>query len=221
MKENRLRTLFICGILSSSLYIVLNIVTVMLYDGYDWISQTVSELSAIDTPTRSLWLVFVMFYELLILAFAYGVRQSAGKNKKQRIAGTILLIYAIIGFFWPPMHQRTVIANGGGSFTDTMHLAFAFVTVPLMLSSMLVGAFAFGKKFRIYTLLSVVVLLFFGILTGIDGPKISENRPTPYIGIWERINIGVFMIWIVVLAMILLRKNYLAQGTSPRSYGEH
>ncbi|HEV8286443.1 MAG TPA: hypothetical protein VGQ09_19175 [Chitinophagaceae bacterium] len=40
---------------------------------------------------------------------------------------------------------------------------------------------------------------------GIDSPNIEANLPTPWIGVWERINIGVYMIWVMVLAILLLR----------------
>jgi hypothetical protein len=34
---------------------------------------------------------------------------------------------------------------------------------------------------------------------------VGKNLPTTWIGLWERINIGVFMVWVIVLAMALLR----------------
>jgi hypothetical protein len=33
----------------------------------------------------------------------------------------------------------------------------------------------------------------------------EANLPTPWMGVWERIGIGVFMVWVVVLATALLR----------------
>jgi hypothetical protein len=38
-------------------------------------------------------------------------------------------------------------------------------------------------------------------------PGISEDLPTPLIGVWERINIGVFLLWVIVLAIVLLRED--------------
>jgi hypothetical protein len=32
------------------------------------------------------------------------------------------------------------------------------------------------------------------------------NQPTPMIGVWERINIGVFLLWVVILATVLIRR---------------
>src|SRR5690242_17837802 len=59
------KILLICGILCSLLYIVGNVITVMLYEDYSAVSQTVSELSAIGAPTRKLWIMLMVPYSLL------------------------------------------------------------------------------------------------------------------------------------------------------------
>ena len=50
----------------------------------------------------------------------------------------------------------------------------------------------------------MVILVSFGALTGWDGPRVAANLPTPWIGVWERISIGAFLLWVVVLAVPLL-----------------
>ena len=53
-----LRKLFLaCGVLSSLLYVAMNVFVPIQWDGYSTASQTVSELSAIGAPMRVLWLV--------------------------------------------------------------------------------------------------------------------------------------------------------------------
>ena len=200
------KMLLLCGILSSLLYAIMNLLTAMLYEGYSSVSQTVSELSAIDAPTRPLWVALAVIYALLVIAFGFGLIKSAVVNRRLRIVGVLLIVSAVIGFFWPPMHQRTVLAAGGGTLTDTLHIVFTLVTVPLMMLAIGFGAAAFGKRFRLYSVATLVVLILFGILTGLQGPQISANMPTPMIGVWERINIGVYMLWIAVLAVILLQE---------------
>ena len=103
------------------------------------------------------------------------------------------------------MHQREVLAAGGGTLSDTMHLALGAVTVFLMFLAIGFGATAFGKRFRLYSIASIVVLLAFGVLTFLDAPRLEANLPTPWIGLWERINISVFLLWVVVLATVLWR----------------
>ena len=200
------KILLVCGILSSLLYIAMNIVVPMQYEGYNSASQTVSELSAIDTPTRSLWVTLAIAYTLLMCAFGLGVWKMAERNRNLRIAGSLMILNVVIGLFWPPMHQREVLAAGGGTLTDTLHIVFTLITVPLFLLAIGFGASSFGKRFRIYSSVTIMVLIVFGVLTGFDSPRMEANLSTPWIGVWERISIGAYMLWVVVLSIALLKK---------------
>ena len=124
-----------------------------------------------------------------------------------RIVGGLLLAYGSLGLLWPfaAMHQREVLAAGGGTWSDTMHVALGGITVLLMFLAIGFGAAAFGKRFRRYSIVSGVVLITFGALTFVEAPRLEAGLPTPWIGLWERINIGVFLTWVVVLATVLLR----------------
>lgn len=75
-----------------------------------------------------------------------------------------------------------------------------------MMLSMGFGAVAFGKRFGLYSITSILILLVFGILTALEGPRLQANLPTPWLGVWERILIGVYLIWVVVLAIVLVRE---------------
>jgi len=63
---------------------------------------------------------------------------------------------------------------------------------------------ALDRSFRIYTIVTFLIFITFGALIGVEAPGIPENLPTPRIGIWERINIGAFMFWVIVFAIVLL-----------------
>jgi hypothetical protein len=198
------KTLLICGILSSLWYAAINIFVPLMYEGYSVASFTVSELSAIGAPTRILWVLLVLPYPLLFAAFGWGVLSSATRNRPLRVAGRLVIAYCIINFYWPPMHQREVIAAGGGALTDTLHIVWAVMTLLFMMLIMGFGAKAFGKRFRIYTFSTWVIFLVFGVLTFVESPGMEANRPTPWIGVWERINIAAFLLWVVVFAIVLL-----------------
>lgn len=197
------KLLLICGIFSSLLYTGMNIVAPVYFDGYSSAAQTVSELSAIGAPTRPAWLAWALVYTLLFIAFGWGVRISAGQNRALRITGGLILLYGIISLAWPfaPMHLR----GAAFSLTDAMHIVLGMVTIVLMILIMGYGAGAFNKSFRYYSIVSLMIYIVFGALTGIDSPRIAENLPTPWIGVWERIIIGDFLLWVVVLAILLLQ----------------
>jgi hypothetical protein len=86
-----------------------------------------------------------------------------------------------------------------------MHIALGVTTGLLMLLADGFGAVAFGKQFRNYSIATIVILVVFGVLTGLESPRIASNLPTPWIGVWERISIAAFLLWVVVLAVALLR----------------
>ena len=197
--------LLFCGVLASLLYIAMNLFIPPLYEGYNWITQTVSELSAVDAPTRPLWFVLGIIYTLLVAAFGWGIFKSAGEKRSLRIVGILMFLNGVFGLTWSPMHQREVLAAGGGTFTDIWHLVMATVTVLLMFLSIGFGAAAFGKGFRFYSIATIIVFIVFGVLTFVEAPNVDKNGSTPYIGLWERINIAAFMVWMLVFSAILLR----------------
>ncbi len=203
-----LRLLLLCGILSSLLYAAMNIITPLFYAGYSSVSQTISELSAIGAPTRSLWIVLGTFYTLLVTCFGWGVWTAAGSGTKLRVVGGIMIAYGLSGILWffAPMHQREVLAAGGGTIEDVMHLVMSGVTSLLYFSALGFGAAAFGKRFRVYTFATMLLLLGSGVLLSRDGPKVQMNLPTPWIGVTERIMLGVVLLWIAVLSVALLRR---------------
>jgi hypothetical protein len=197
------KALLVCGVASSLLYALM--IWGIRYEGYNPISQVPSELTAIGAPTQALWARLGWIYTVLITAFGIGVWKSGGRNRAVRVVGGLILAYASLGLLWPfaPMHQRDVLAAGGGTPSDTLHQVLGAVTVFLMFLAIGFGATAFGKRFRLYSIITIVVLLVFGGLTFLEAPRLQMNLPTPWIGLWERINISVFLLWAATLAAVL------------------
>jgi Protein of unknown function (DUF998) len=170
-----------------------------------------SGLSAIGVPTRPLWVPLGIVYTLLVAAFGLGVWRSAGRNRPLQVVGALLVASGIIGLGWPPMHQRAVLAAGGATLTDTMHLVWPAMTVLLFMLEIGFGAAAFGRWFRLCSVVTIVILVVFGALVGLEAPSVGGNLPTPWIGVWERISIAGFLLWVVVLAFALLRASKMGK----------
>ena len=201
--------LLLCGVLSSALYVAMLVFVPIAWEGYSSASQTVSELSAIGAPTRPLWVVPGIGYALLTTAFSLGVFASAGRSRALRVAGGVLIAQSLVSLLWPPMHLR----GTEPTLTDTMHIAFAMAWLLLMLLAIGFGAAAFGRRFRLYSGATVAVFVVFGALTMPDGARIAANLPTPWVGVWERINIGASLLWLVVFAVALLRRPWHHRAT--------
>ena len=183
--------------LAGVLYIAMTLLVGTLWDTYSLANQTISELSAIGAPTRPLWVGAGMIYSALMMAFGWTAWKS-GPNRALRIVGALLFTQAVLGLFWPPMHQRAVLAAGDGTMTDTLHIVWTVVTSVFFMGALGVGAAGLGRRFRIYSLATLAVVFACGAWTGTYAPAMQANMPTPWVGVWERVSTNVFMLWVVV-----------------------
>jgi hypothetical protein len=200
------KILLICGILSTVLYIGADIIAASLYEGYSYTSQAISELSATGVPSKSFLGVTGIIYLFLVIAFGSEVWLMSGERRTMRIVAILLIAYGMVGLLWPfaPMQQREVLETVGGTAKDTMHLILGAVDMLLFLVLIVTGAALFGRKFRIYSILTIIIFLTFGAIMSIDVPRVAANDSTPWLGVTERITVFSPMIWIAVLAIILL-----------------
>jgi hypothetical protein len=200
------KALLYCGILSSLWYTAMNIFVPLHYPGYSSLNDTVSELSAIGAPTRILWVLPGTLYPLLYAAFGWGIFFLSRAQRKLRYLAMVILLYCVLNLYWPPMHTREMLAAGAKSLSDTLHLVWTSVTVVLFVCTMVIGAMALGRKFRVYSVISIVLLAVFGLLTSKDVALVEANLPTPMMGLWERINQYIFFLWIIVLSLQLITR---------------
>jgi hypothetical membrane protein len=198
--------LLVCGILAAILYVAMALFVGLLWDGYSVTSQTPSELSAIGAPTRALWMVLGTVYAALMFGFGWILWRSSRSNRALRVVGVLLMTQTVFGSFWPAMHQRAVLAAGGGTLTDTLHLVWATVTGLFFMVAMGFGAAALGRRFRAYSIATMAIIVACGAWTGTYAARIQADLPTPGVGIWERLSIAAFMLWVAVLATTQLRK---------------
>ncbi len=200
----RRKLLLVCGILASLLYVATDMLAAIRWEGYSYAAQTISETFAIDAPTRPLVLLRGLGYSVLVFAFGLGVWGSASGKRPLRVTGGLLVGVAMVDLVAPfvaPMHLR----GAERTLTDTMHIVLASVDVLFILLIMGFGATAIGKRFRLYSIGTILVVVVFGALAGLDGPRLAANLPTPWVGVTERISVFSYMLWLVAFAIGLLR----------------
>jgi hypothetical membrane protein len=213
------KILLACGIVAPLLYVVTTVLAGQLWAGYSVTSQSISELFAVEAPTKSFVDPPLIVYSLLVYAFGVGIWLSAGGKRALRIvAGAIIAKEAlglVIQLFFP-MHLR----GGEATFSDAMHATLTALGVLSMLVAMGFGAAALGKRFRLYSMGTFVVFLLMALLAFWDGARMAQGLPTPWMGVWERITIFAYFVWTVVLAVTLWRAPATAApGKPPASVG--
>jgi len=201
------RILLAAGIGASLFYVVAMVLGPMRWEGYSSKDQTISELFAVDAPSRPLVLSLLFVSGVLALAFGLGVLWSAGGNRALRVTGWALVLAGIADQGGPffPMHMRDVVARGGGTVSDTMHVALTIVLSLLFLVAMAFGAVAFRRWLRVYSIATILTLMVFGAMASLQAGALATNEPTPWQGAYERVNVGAYLLWMAVVAVVLLR----------------
>jgi hypothetical protein len=198
-----------CGIASSVWYVITDIIGTLRYPGYRYTEQQFSELLAVGSPVRPLMIALNEFpYNLLVLAFAAGVWETAGRTRAGRITAAGLAGFAVFGFVtgvFFPMNTREALAAGEEGLRNAMHPVGTIVMSLSLVLAMAFGSTLLGRRFRYYTYATIAIVVVFGGLTSLQVGQLEANVPTPWMGIEERINIYASMLWVAVLAIGLLR----------------
>jgi hypothetical protein len=202
------KILLVCGIASSVLYVASDIFISWWDPNYSYRDQSFSELLAPGSPTRPLMIALNGIpYGVLVTAFGVGVWASASRRRAGRITGAMLIGYALIGtvggvFFSAP--TREVLEAGEETWRNTMHIPTTAVMILCILLALGFGSTLLGRRFRYFSYASILAILVFGVLAGLQAGRVEANQPTPWLGIVERGNVYAIMLWVAVLAIGLL-----------------
>jgi hypothetical protein len=211
------KTLLGCGVVSSVLYVATDVLATLRYDGYSYTDQVFSELTAEGSPTRVLMVAANGIpYTVLVAACAVGVWASAGPKRAARVTGALLLGYAAAGFAGGVLFPMTTRGTEA-TLRNVMHIPATIVMSLFILLAMGFGATLLNRRFRYYSYETIVILVVFGVWTGLQGGRIADNQPTPWAGLEERTNIYATLLWLAVLAVGLLRAQSAA---APRQLRE-
>jgi hypothetical protein len=203
------RLLLGCGIAYAVLYATVpDLAGAIAYPGYSMRSQAPSELSAIGAPTRGFLTATLPVFAVLMMAFGVGVWRAASGRRSLRVTGALLFAFGATSPLWLlfPMTSREDMVAGTMPTNDAGHLAMAALTVAFIVAQLVSGAIALGTRFRIYSAISLATVLAFGAATSSEAAKLPDGDPTPWMGLFERINIWAWLLWMTVLAVTLLRR---------------
>ena len=192
------------GIAGAALYPIADLIAVSRYPGFSYRDQAVSELFAIGAPTSGLVVPLFTISSSLLLLFAIGIWMSAnGRRVVQAMGVTMALntLDALVLWNFFPMHMR----GQEPTFTDTMHGLLAID--PFVLATTVLGAFAFGGRFRAYTVTTILFTSALAIVSISLAVAMLAGEPTPWMGALERGAQYATNLWYAALAVVLLQQD--------------
>ena len=187
MKKSLIQKLGWLGVVSLLSYTAAVVFAPLAYPGYDWMKQAVSDLSAANSPSLSLWNSLTAFYNVCeVLCVTLVCVWVQGKKTKLLRVGIYLFAamewVSAVGYRMFPLSE----SGFGGTAQDVMHMVVTVAVVLLSIASLVVticGGFR-SVGCLSYGICAAVALAM--MLVGALGMKIV---PQDYFGVVERFSV--------------------------------
>lgn len=195
------------GILGPIIYIAAVFLGGALRNDYSPFYNAISELSMAGVPNKILMDVLFGIYNVFIVIFGIGayLDSTADKSRKFKSAAIMLAVLGILGLLVLVFTQdpRGTPATLGGTLHIVLSgISSALTIIAIVLIGLSLKSYKEFNKFYWYSYASAVLIFTFG---GITASAIASNGA--YGGLFERITIFLFMIWLIIFSYILLRRN--------------
>ena len=199
------------GIIAPLFYIIPTIVGGLLRPGYRHLSNSVSDLLASGAPNRTYLMIPFTGYPVFLSVFGFGLfailrSKPPPLNSQTGLIGFILIgaSMGILGILtmtiFPQDPHDTPMTTPG-----LMHLILVGVQAVSAMAAILLIGFWFRSNgfsgYFIYSIVSFVVLLITGIIS-----MIGVTQGSQFIGLFERLNVGAIVQWLVVIGIWFMLK---------------
>ena len=187
MKKTLTQILGLLGVVSFISYAAAVIFSPLAYPDYDWLSQAVSDLSAANAPSLSLWNRLSSLYNVCETVCATVVCIGI-QNKKNKLLKIGVYLFAIMEWISAVGYRAFPLSDSGyaGEFQDVMHMIVTVIVVLLSIVSLIliIIAGAKDKRYLSYCICAAIALTM--MLVGALGMKIV---PAAYFGVVERFSV--------------------------------
>lgn len=199
------KLLLYCGIVAPILYMLTVIVGAALRNDYSHIVNAISELISNGAPNKAVLDVIFNIYNALLLAFTIGGYIALRTAPRLcQLAMGIFISIQILSFSWGffPMDPLGAPVTFAGTIHNVLGgvVAFATILIPLYMGLGLRGVAGF-QMYVPYAFVSSAII-FISSLTGV----ILSAQGIHLFGLFERITIGTYEVWILVTSWNLLKK---------------
>lgn len=211
-----LRLCGILGIISFLSYLLAVVFSPYAYPGYDWMSQAVSDLSAVSAPSLGLWNQLSCLYGkcgiVSIMAVSIYIAETKALNKLTRAGIYVFAIMNWISSVGYELFPLSEAGKGMTTFSNIMHVyvvtTAVVITSIVSLCFIIIGCLKSNgcKSLAIWATAALSMMFIGAIGTGIV--------PEAYFGIVERFSVFSAIGFNAVLGIYLVRGFELRRRTA-------
>jgi hypothetical membrane protein len=193
----------IFGIIGPVVYILAVFIGGALRHDYSALYNSISELSMINAPNELLLDILFGIYNIFLIIFSLGAYLDTNiNNKKYNTATVMLIIIGVLGLLVLIFTQDP--RGAPATLNGSLHIILSGITAALTIIAIILVGLSFRKypQLKIFSCYSFITSVLILISGGAAAGSFANNNV--YGGLYERITIFLFMIWIISLSYILL-----------------
>lgn len=200
--SNLLERVFLsCGIIAPSLLMLTDWIAGKTLPGYSFSAQSISELSAFGSPTRSFVVLLTLLSNLLLIGFGSSIWRTADHETLPRIVAALVIGHAVTGlvatvFFPTNFGERPNFASTG--------VLLMFLSVVFFVLAMVFGAVAFSGMIRILSIAVPSTYIILAISRFATASTSPQGNAISLIGAQERTMAYSYLLWVLALAIHLI-----------------
>ena len=179
------------GVLAPLLYVTAVVVGGIITPGYSHMGNAVSDLMSAGAPNKGLMDPWFLAYNLLMIGFGLKLPTKHGRL----LAATGVLGFVLTAFFPVDPHGAPMTTAG------KLHIAISGVISFLTIASILLVGWSEAALKRY----SVVSAIFVFATGGLAAYMVATA--SPIFGLCERLTIGGFLQWVLVIALYHVRRS--------------
>jgi hypothetical membrane protein len=194
----------IFGLLAPIFYLSAVIAGGLIIPGYSHTYNTISEITAANQPFRPGLTSLFLGYNLMLFFFAVGglLFFKLRRQTLTRIVFTLLILSALLGaaLLIFPQDARDMPMTLAGR----IHIILAGITAPATIAcTVLLGLAAKNEPgFSQFSIFSMIMGAFILATGGLTAASIAQD--SPFGGLFERMTIGAFILWVFATALTIL-----------------
>ncbi len=194
--------LFWAGIFGPFVYVLNVILGGVITQDYSHIRNAVSELTQRGASNIVILSAFFVVSAILMIAFGIAIMLHYRHQSRQVYAGgALIVVYGVFATLLATVFPQDPV-GADSTFPGTMHLVFAGLAALVIVGSILLIGMGLRQTeehwryFKLYSVITVIVMLIFGAST----PVLMMNG-IELMGLFERLTQLAYLQWFVTLAV--------------------